>query len=233
MTLDIDHGEVTAVIGQKHSGKSVLMERLFCEMDRFVLLDPNHEHGPPDSAAVERYQDVWTHWMDGQTQQVVRDRRGALINDRMEEWVRAAAQLQDCYLGIDEAHKFMNANSCPDVLRTLVKHVVSHQNVGFIFGVHMAKDIPSDVWSQIDNFVIFSYGDKWDAKMQDTSIPYKKVVKDGYGASAAGMADETTIPEPELRDGLDPKSYRFLTYKDGLDGTSTVEGPVPIPAHLH
>lgn len=207
--LNIDYGEITAVIGQKNSGKSVLMESLFCNMDRYVLVDPNYEHGPPGAVAVEGYRDVWRNWMEGNTRQVVRDRRGAITEERLPEYVRAVGQLQECYLGIDELHNYTNASYCPDALKKLVKYVVSHQNVGFVFGVHMAKDIPSEMWSQIDNFVIFSYGDKWDAKMQEASIPEKHKVRE-----------------------LDPDSYQFLTYKNQLGGKSEVRGPVPIPDHL-
>lgn len=231
--MNIDIGEVTAIIGQKNSGKSVLSELLLTEMGRFLCIDPNSEHGPPGASAVERPRDVLTNWMQGDTRQVVRDRRGALTEERMADWVKTAAQLQDMYLYLDEGHNYMGANSCPDVIRKLAKHVVSHQNVGFIFGVHMAGDIPSDLWSQVDNFIFFSYGDSWDNKMKKVSIPCKKVIKDGYPAKKAeSLSEKHGIPEDILRNGLDPESYQFLTYKDQLGYSPSVRGPVPIPDHL-
>ncbi|WP_158055973.1 hypothetical protein [Halorussus halophilus] len=207
--MNIDIGEVTAVIGQKNSGKSVLTEYLLTQMDRFIALDPNYEHGPPGASAVKSPEGVWRHWMEGDQRLVARDSRGALTEERMDEWVRAVCQLQEAYLLLDEMHNYTKATYCPTVLKKLVKYVVSHQNIGFVFGVHLASDIPSDIWSQIDNFIIFSYGDKWDSKMQDASIPDKRVVQE-----------------------LDPSSYQFLTYKDQLGGESKVRGPVPIPDHL-
>ena len=231
--MNINHGEVTAVIGQKNSGKSVLSEGLLTEMGRFVCIDPNSEHGPPGAVAVESYDDVWRRWMNGETRQVVRDRRGALNEERMPEYVRAVGQLQDAYLFLDEAHNYMNSGKCPDCIRKLAKYAVSHQNIWFVFGVHLASDIPSELWSQIDNFVIFAYGDKWDNKMQKASIPCKKVVQDGYRRSKAEeLSEKHGIPESVLRTGLDPNSYQFLAYKDELGNSPAVRGPVPIPDHL-
>lgn len=210
--MNIDYGEVTAIIGQKNSGKSVLTEYLLTQMDRFVCIDPNSEHGPPGAVAAESPEDVWRNWMDGDTRQVVRDRRGAMTGSRMEEYVRAVGQLQEAYLFLDEMHNYTSANSCPDPIKKLASYTVSHQNIGFVFAVHMAKDIPNKVWSQIDNYIIFSYGDSWDHKMQEASIPGKHKVREG---------GEVT-----------PESYEFLTYKRGLGNDSEVRGPVPVPDHL-
>jgi len=210
--VNIDYGEVTAIIGQKNSGKSVLTEYLLTQMDRFVCIDPNSEHGPPGAVAVESYDDVWRSWMDGDTRQVVRDRRGAITEERMEEYVRAVGQLQRGYLFLDEMHNYTSASYCPDPIKKLASYTVSHQNIGFVFAVHMAKDIPNKVWSQIDNYIIFSYGDSWDRKMREASIPGKEKVKEGGAVKA--------------------DSYQFLTYENKLGGTSEVRGPVPVPDHL-
>jgi len=207
--LSINHGEVTAVIGQKDSGKSVLIEHLFCNMDRYLLCDPNSEHGPPDATPVRSYRDVWSNWMDGHTRQVVRDHRGALREDRLVEYLRAAGQLQDLYTGIDECHNYMDQHGGPDELKTFIKYVVSHQNIGFVFGVHMASDIPSWLWNQIDNFIIFSYGNKWDSKISNADLPEKGKIKD-----------------------LHPSSFQFYIYKEGVGNSAEIRGPVPIPDHL-
>lgn len=209
MSFPINHGEVTAVIGQKNSGKSVLMEHLFCEMNRFVLADPNSEHGPPSAVAVRSWRDVWQRWMDGQTQQVIRDHRGALREDRLTEYLRAVGQLQDLYLGIDECHNYMDHRSGPGELKDFAKYAVSHQNIGLVFGVHMASDIPSWLWNQIDNFIIFAYGNKWDSKIAGSDLPDKGKIK-----------------------RLDPSSFQFYCYEEGVGNSATVRGPVPIPDHL-
>lgn len=197
--MRIKFGEVTAVIGQKESGKSVLMESLLTETSRYIAADPNSEHGPPNAVAVRSFRDVWQHWMDGNTQQVIRDRRGALREDRLVEYLRAVGQLQELFLFIDELHNYTDQYGGPDELKTLAKYGVSHQNIGLVFGVHMASDIPSWLWNQIDNFIIFSYGSKWDSKIDNADLPQKAKIK-----------------------SLDPESYQFYCYEQGVGNTAEV-----------
>jgi hypothetical protein len=205
--MEINLTEISVVMGQKNSGKSVLFEHLLSQTDRFLCLDPNHEHGPPGSVAVSSPAEVLREWMKGNTRQVVRD--GALTEEKAEQYMRAFGQLQGAYLYIDEAHNYMSAHSVPDVLKDIAKWHLTHNNCGLVLGVHQAKEVNDALWSHVDNYVVFSYGDHEDAKLAGASIPNKDVVHQ-----------------------LDHGEYRFLWYKDVSGADSEVRGPVPLPDHL-
>lgn len=205
--MDIDLSEITAILGQKNSGKSVLSEHILCQMDRYICIDPNGEHGPPGAVFPESPTDVLRLWMDGHTRQVVREI--PFTEDVLEEYLRAFGQLQRCYLYIDEAHNWMSANYIPEVLQHLVKWHVTHSNCGLVVAAHKAKEIHDQIWTQTDNYIIFSYGEHEDSKFRQVSIPNKGLVTE-----------------------LDPESYQFLYYKDVAGADSEVRGPVPTPSHL-
>lgn len=205
--MDIDLSEITVLLGQKNSGKSVLFEHLLCRTERYVCLDPNGEHGPPSAVFATSPRDVLRYWVDGETQIVVRDQ--PLTEEKLLDYCRVFGQLQRAYLFIDEAHNWMSANYIPDVLKDLIKWHVTHYNCGLVVAAHKAKEIHDQMWTQTDNYFIFSYGDHEDSKLAGVSIPDKHVVHE-----------------------LDPTSYQFLFYKDVAGADSQVRGPVPIPSHL-
>lgn len=205
--MDIDLSEITCILGQKNSGKSVLSEHLLCQMDRFICIDPNAEHGPPGAVYPNDPIDVLRLWSEGHTRQVVRE--VAFTEDVLEGYLRAFGQLSEAYLYIDEAHNWMSANYIPEVLKNLVKWHISHSNCGLVVAAHKAKEIHDQIWTQTDNYVIFAYGEHEDSKFSGVSIPDKREVFD-----------------------LDPSEYRFLYYKDVAGAVSTVRGPVPVPGHL-
>jgi len=204
--MNIDLTEITVILGQKNSGKSVLTEHLLTQMDRYLGLDPNHEHGPPDSIAVSTPAESLREWVNGNTRQVVRD--GPLTEEKAEQYMRVFGQLQDAYLVIDEAHNYMGPHRCPEILEDMARWYVSHSNGGLVLGAHKAKDIHDAIWQQVDNYFIFSYGDHEDAKLSSVSIPDKHRVH-----------------------SLDPASYQFLSYKDVAGADSEIRGPVPVPSH--
>jgi len=205
--MNIDLAEISVVLGKKNSGKSVLMEHLLTQTERFMCLDPNHEHGPPGSVVVTSPGAVLTEWMKGNTRQVVRD--APLTEEKAEQYMRAFGQLKEAYLYIDEAHNYMSYSHVPQVLKDLAKWHLTHNNCGLVLGAHQAKEINDALWNHVDNYMIFSYGDHEDAKLAGASIPNKHQVH-----------------------SIDPQSYQFLWYKDVSGATSKVRGPVPIPAHL-
>jgi len=205
--MNIDLTEITVVLGQKNSGKSVLTEHLLTQMDRYIVIDPNHEHGPPGSIAISTPAEGLREWVNGNTRQVVRD--GPLTEEKAEQYMRVFGQLQNAYLVIDEAHNYMSAHHVPGVLKHLAKWHLTHNNCGLVLGAHQAKEINDALWSHVDNYLIFSYGDHEDSKLRGASIPNKHRVHE-----------------------LDPDAYEFLWYKDVTGAESKVRGPVPIPAHL-
>ncbi|WP_121822840.1 hypothetical protein [Halostella salina] len=205
--MDVDLTEITVILGQKNSGKSVLFEHLLTRTERYVCLDPNGEHGPPGAVYAESPAEVLHYWMDGETQIIVRDM--PLTEDKFTQYLRAFGQLQRAYLYIDEAHNWMSSHYIPDTLKDLIKWHVTHNNCALVCAAHKAKEIHDQMWTQTDNYFIFSYGEHEDAKLADVSIPNKRRVHT-----------------------LDPTSYRFLYYKDVAGADSEVRGPVPIPEHL-
>ncbi len=205
--MNIDLTEISVVLGQKNSGKSVLIEHLLCRTERFLCLDPNHEHGPPGSVVVTSPADVLREWMDGNFRQVVRD--APLTTEKMREYLKAFGQLQGAYLYIDEAHNYMGYSHVPDELKDIAKWHLTHNNCGLVLGVHQAKEVHDSLWSHVDNYVIFSYGDHEDSKLAGASIPGKHRVHE-----------------------IDPNSYQFLYYKDVSGASSEIRGPVPVPEHL-
>jgi GTP-binding protein EngB required for normal cell division len=205
--VKIDLTEISVVLGQKNSGKSVLIEHLLTRMRRYVVLDPNHEHGPPKAAIAHSPAELLSLWMTGETRIVVRD--APLSEEKAEEYMRAFGQLQRAYLVIDEAHNYMSYSYIPDTLKHLVKWHVTHNNCGIVLGAHKAKEIHDQIWTQTDNYMIFSYGEHEDSKLAEASIPSKRQVHD-----------------------LDPDAYQFLWYKDVSGAESEVRGPVPVPEHL-
>jgi len=205
--MDIDLTEITVILGQKDSGKSVLIEYLLTQTERFVCLDPNHEHGPPGSVVVTSPAEVLREWLAGNTRQVVRD--APLNEEKAEQYMRAFGQLRDAYLVIDEAHNYMSHRSVPQVLKDIAKWHLTHNNCGLLLGAHQAKEINDSLWSHVDNYLIFSYGDHEDAKLAGASIPGKSQVH-----------------------GIDPDSYQFLTYENVSGASSSISGPVPVPTHL-
>lgn len=204
---DIDLSEISVLLGQKNSGKSVLFEYLLTQCDRYICLDPNGEHGPPGAVYPESPVDCLRLWMDGETKQVIRDM--PLTEDKLVQYLRAFGQLQRCYLFIDEVHNWMNFNYIPEDLRQLIKWHVTHNNCGIVAAAHKAKDIEGTMWSQVDNYFIFSYGEDRDSKIREVSIPDKHLIF-----------------------ALDPESYQFLFFKDVAGSSAEVRGPVPIPGHL-
>lgn len=205
--MNVDLTEITVVLGQKNSGKSVLVEHLLSQMNRYLVLDPNHEHGPPGSSVARSPADVLRLWIRGHTRVVVRD--APLTEDKAEDYMRAFGQLKNAYLVIDEAHNYMSAHHVPGTLKHLAKWHLTHNNCGLVLGAHQAKEIHDSLWSHVDNYMIFSYGDHEDAKLAGASIPAKHRVHE-----------------------LDPEGYRFLAYKDVTGAEAEVSGPVPVPEHL-
>ncbi|ELZ22406.1 hypothetical protein C475_17878 [Halosimplex carlsbadense 2-9-1] len=205
--MDIDLSEITAILGQKNSGKSVLFEHLLAQTERFICLDPNAEHGPPGAVYPDSPRDVLRHWVNGRTRQVIRE--VPFTEDVLEQYCRAFGQLQECYLYIDEAHNWMGANYIPEILQHLVKWHVTHSNCGLVLAAHKAKEIHDQIWTQTDNYIIFAYGEHEDSKFRRVSIPGKERVTQ-----------------------MDPNSYQFLYYKDVAGAESHIRGPVPIPSHL-
>jgi hypothetical protein len=206
--MDIDLSEISVILGQKNSGKSVLSEHLLCQMDRFICIDPNGEHGPPGAVFPEDPVDVLRLWSEGHRRQVIREI--PFTEDVLEEYLRAFGQLERVYLFIDEAHNWMGPHHIPDVLKNLVKWHISHSNCGLVVAAHKAKEIHDQIWTQTDNYFIFSYGEHEDSKFNRVSIPEKHQVTQ-----------------------MDPNEYRFLYYKDVAGASSEVRGPVSIPSHLH
>lgn len=205
--MRIDLTEISVVLGQKNSGKSVLMEHLLTQMDRYLVIDPNHEHGPPGSRVVSSPAEVLRAWVEGDTRLVVRD--APLTTEKAEQYMRAFGQLQNAYLVIDEAHNYMNAHSVPEVLKQIAKWHVTHNNCGLLLGAHQAKEINDALWNHVDNYMIFAYGDHEDSKLKGLSMPNKHLVHE-----------------------LDPESYQFVFYRDVSGATASARGPVPIPRHL-
>lgn len=210
--MNIDLSEVTIFMGKKNSGKSVAIEYFLTQCDRFVAIDPNHEHGPPGATVATTPSAVLSEWLRGNTRIIIRDEQGALEEDRAMKYARIVAQLPECYLIIDEAHKYMTHSYCPGVLAQIAKWVVTHQNCGLVFGVHTGSDVPTELWSQVDNYVIFPYGGHEDSKMADLDIPREDKQK---------VVDE-----------LDEDSYQFLTYSNSAGVEAETRGPVPLPEHL-
>lgn len=205
--MDIDLSEISVILGQKNSGKSVLFEHLLCQTERFICIDPNGEHGPPGAVYPESPADVLRLWMDGHTRQVIRE--VPFTEDVLEEYLRAFGQLRECYLFVDEAHNWMGPHHIPEVLQHLVKWHISHSNCGLVVAAHKAKEIHDQIWTQTDNYLLFAYGEHEDSKFRSVSIPDKHKVTQ-----------------------MDPTEYRFLFYKDVAGASSQVRGPVPIPSHL-
>jgi len=205
--MDIDLSEITVLLGQKNSGKSVLFEHLLDQTERFICIDPNGEHGPPGAVFPSSPAECLRLWMDGETRQVIR--AVPFDENTLDQYCRVFGQLERCYLYIDEAHNWMSANYIPEVLQHLIKWHVTHSNCGIVCAAHKAKEIHDQMFTQTDNYLIFSYGEHEDAKFARVSIPDKHIVTE-----------------------LDPESYQFLYYKDVAGAESEVRGPVPIPSHL-
>lgn len=205
--MRIDLGEVTAVCGKKDSGKSVFTEYLLTKMRRFIMLDPMAEHGPPGAVFPESPREVLEYWKAGHQRQVIRD--PPLTTDKAMNYVRAAGQLKDHYLIIDEAHDYMTFSSVPEPLKLYAKHHVSHANSGLILNTHQFKNWHDSVFNQIDNYVIFHYGGHEDSKYGDIEIPNKHLIRQ-----------------------IDPTSYQFLFYRDEVGAEASICGPVPLPSHL-
>jgi len=205
--MDIDLSEITVILGQKPSGKSVLFEHLLAQTDRFMCIDPKAEHGPPGAVYPESPRDAIMKWSEGKTKQVIREVR--FDEETLNQYLRAFGQFQEAYLYIDESHNWMSANYIPESLKHLVKWHISHSNCGLVCAAHKAKEINDQVFTQTDNYFIFAYGDHEDSKFSRASIPDKHRVT-----------------------SLDPNSYQFLYYKDVAGAQSEIRGPVPIPEHL-
>jgi hypothetical protein len=205
--MNIDLSEVTAVLGQKNSGKSVLIEHLLTGMRRFVCIDPQADHGPPGATFVTSPAELMQEWARGNRRIVVR--KTPITDEDLTEFLRAFGQITDAYLVIDEAHNFMSEHSLPRVLKLIVKWHISHSNNGLVIGAHQAKEIHDKVWQQVDNYLIFAYGGHEDSKFSSVDIPNKRAVQD-----------------------LDPQNYRFLYYHDVAGADSEIRGPVPVPRHL-
>lgn len=205
--MDIDLSEITVLLGQKNSGKSVLFEHLLTQTQRYICIDPNAEHGPPGAVYPSNPGEVLDYWRQGETRQVVRE--VPFTEDVLDQYLRAFGQLQRCYLYLDEVHNWMSAHHIPETLQHLIKWHVTHNNCGIVAAAHKAKEIHDQMWTQTDNYLIFSYGDHEDSKFSKVSIPDKRRVTQ-----------------------MDPNSYQFLYYKDVAGAQSEVRGPVPIPDHL-
>lgn len=206
--MEIDLCEAVGIAGKKNSGKSVLIEYLLCQMERFICLDPKNEHGPPDCVFASSVKEALRLWyVEGETKIVIRD--APLTTDKMIEYVRLFGQLTGCWLVIDEAHNYMGSTHIPDPLKDVVKWHITHNNCGVVVGVHQIKEIHDRLFSQIDHWFMFAYGDHEDSKFSKLSIPGKRKVHD-----------------------LDPDAYRFLYYEDVAGAESQICGPVPVPSHL-
>lgn len=205
--MDIDLSEISVILGQKNSGKSVLFEHLLTQTDRYICIDPNGEHGPPEAEYPDNPGEVLDLWAQGERQQVVREM--PFTEEKLSEYLRAFGQLREAYLYIDEVHNWMGPHNIPEVLQHLVKWHITHSNCGLVVAAHKAKEIHDQVFTQTDNYFIFAYGDHEDSKFRKVAIPDKHRVTE-----------------------MDPESYKFLTYKDVAGAESEVRGPVPIPSHL-
>jgi len=205
--MRIDLTEITGIYGKKNSGKSVLFEHLLAQTERFLCIDPNHEHGPPGSVAVTTPAEVLTQWMRGNTRQVVRD--APLTQEKAEQYMRAFGQLSDAYLYVDEAHNYMDEHQCPEALVDLAKWHATHNNCGIVLGVQQAKSVNDAVFQHVDTHLIFHYGSHEDAKLRTLGSDVTRAVR-----------------------SLDYECYRFVYLHDVTGGEPEVRGPVPIPGHL-
>jgi anti-anti-sigma regulatory factor len=205
--MQIDLTEITGIYGKKNSGKSVLFEHLLTQTERYLCLDPNHEHGPPGSVAVSSPAEVLTEWLRGNTRQVVRD--APLTEDKLVNYCRAFGQLKGAYLYIDEVHNYMDAHNCPDVLEDLSKWHATHNNCGIVLASQQAKSINDAIFQHMDTHFIFHYGSHEDSKLRE-------------------LGPETV---QKVRN-LDFNSYQFVYFHDVTGGEPAVAGPVDIPDHL-
>lgn len=205
--MQIDLTEITGIYGKKNSGKSVLFEHLLTQTERYVCLDPNHEHGPPGSVAVTSPADVLRQWVQGNTRQVVRD--APLTKEKAAQYARAFGQLKDAFLYVDEIHNYMSEHSCPQVFEDLAAWHVTHNNCGMVIASQQAKSVHDALFQHIDTHFIFHYGSHEDAKLR------------------------TLGPETVRKvQNLDFSSYQFVYYHDVTGGEPQVAGPVPVPDHL-
>lgn len=209
--MSIDLGEVTVLLGQRDSGKSVLLEHLMSQMGRYVTIDHLYNHAPPNSTDVTDFAGFVRAWQSGQTRINIRD-PSIKDTERFDDWMRLLGQIENYYLIIDEVHKWTNANYCPPVFSDIVQTHTSHGNVGLITSCRQAKSLPTEIWAEANNYAIFHYGSYEDSKIRDLEI---------------GSEHKQKIHE------IDPHSHKFLFHRNRTGYEPRIMGPVPLPNHLY
>lgn len=201
-------GDVSIVLGQKDSGKSVLLEHLLMGMESYVIIDPLDDHYPPGSLDIYSPAELREALKRGQSKCVIKEPFDD--EERLTEYLQVAAHYERLHLIIDEANLFMNAHACPDILEKWAQFQVSHSDCAMILAARQAKHIHDAVYSQADNYYVFYYGSHEDSKFQ--SLPISREHKD-------------QIQE------LDP--FHFLYKRNSARFNKPyVNDPVPLPDHM-
>ena len=161
----IDLGSLTVVCGQKDSGKSMFIESALTDMTRFVCIDPKREHLPPNSTVVRSVRELYAALSDGKERVVVRVKN--FDTDKFKDVIRVCRNLQDCFVVIDEVHRFMNENTIPEPFRWFVQEDLSHNNIGLVLGTQFLTKINGAAFQQTDDFILYAYGSLDDKKLRD------------------------------------------------------------------
>jgi len=206
----IDLSEITLVVGQKNSGKSVLLSHIMGQMSQYICLDPLFDHNLPDATPVTSVEDAKQEWKKGNRKLITRVPR--LREEKAMEFVEFVSHLENTFLIIDESNMYMSSHSIPQELSDFAQFYVSHKNNGLILACRQLKDINTDVITQVDNTIMFSYSSWKDSKFKDIDIP------------------------PESKDKIvndvDPESHRYLFVKHRAGFDPEIREPVPLPDYM-
>lgn len=201
-------GEVSIALGQKNSGKSVLLEYLATKMDRYLIIDPYNDHNPPNSVTVRSGREILLAWAKGHTELVLRG-NPIIEEEQFIEAIKAFGQLKNVHLIIDEVDTWTNANYCPEELKYWAQFQVSHKNSSLFVASRQATPIPSDIWTQVDNYFIYFYGAYEDAKIKQLPLSdeYKQQIRQLEG-------------------------HQFVYWRDIMGSKPQIADPIPLPKHM-
>jgi len=190
--MDIEKDHIVSVLGQRNSGKSVLLDFLMFQMTSFINLDLLGEHKIKGAVVVHTPKQLVSALNQGYNKIHVHDPN--LIDEgTLNEYLGIHGQLKNTFLVIDEIQKWTNANYCPSKLSDFVQVHSSHMNCGVIVATRQATPIPREIWSETNHYCIFHYGRSRDAKIEKLPV------------------DDNT---KKIIHNLDPESYRFLHLSD-------------------
>ncbi len=204
--INIDLGEITTVLGQRNSGKSVLLRYLMYQMQSFVNIDPLQEHYLDSAISVQTPQEFKNAIENGRVKIHIHDLE-CLKEDGLNKYLGLFGQLRNTFLIMDEIQKHTNANYCPESLSEIIQIHTSHNNCGLVVATRQAKFLPTELWIETNNYMIYYYGKSRDAKIKQ--LPVADEYKDKIHT-------------------LDPTQHEFLYITDETNKQPVVMDAVPL-----